>query len=334
MRTAGNGSRHGGNAGGCRDICAKMTTLCVKSVPHNIFHISNFATYSNRNFSRGRTLAPSIKMKTIRKLIMTATAIGLALLLSGCSVIDYHPYDTRFDGATGINARNVARIEANCAGRTSLRFVLISDTQRWYDETHACVDAINARGDVDFVVHCGDLTDFGATKEFEWMRSELERLSMPYVCLLGNHDCLGTGADVFRKMYGLPDFSFNAGDTHFLCLNTNAFEYDYSVAVPDFNFIKTDLAALPSTVRRTIVAMHAQPTSEQFNNNVSDVFQEKIKLFPGLAFCMCGHGHHTQANDLYGDGVLYYECGSAKFREYVVFTLNEDGGYSYEVVEY
>ena len=124
------------------------------------------------------------------------------------------------------------------------------------------------------------------------------------------------------------------GNTHFLCLNSNAFEYDYSVAVPDFNFIKTDLAALPSTVRRTIVAMHAQPTSEQFNNNVSDVFQEKIKLFPGLAFCMCGHGHHTQANDLYGDGVLYYECGSAKFREYVVFTLNDDGGYSYEVVEY
>ena len=265
---------------------------------------------------------------------MTGTAIGIALLLTRCSVIDYHPYDTRLDGATDINARNLARIEANLAGRTSLRFVLISDTQRWYDETHACVDAINARGDVDFVVRCGDLTDFGVTNEFEWMRDELERLRVPYVCLLGNHDCLGTGADVLRKMIGMPDFSFNAGDTHLLCLNTNAFEYDYSVAVPDFNFIKNDLAALPSTVRRTIVAMHAQPTSEQFNNNVSEIFEEKIRQFPGLAFCMCGHGHHTQVNDLYGDGVLYYECGSAKFREYVVFTLNADGGYNYEVVEY
>ena len=265
---------------------------------------------------------------------MTATAIGLALLLSGCSVIDYHPYDTRFDGATGINARNVARIEANCAGRTSLRFVLISDTQRWYDETHACVDAINARGDVDFVVHCGDLTDFGATKEFEWMRDELERLTMPYVCLLGNHDCLGTGADTFRYLFGEPNFAFNAGDTHFLCLNSNAFEYDYSVAIPDFGFITADREALPATVRRPVVAMHAQPTSDQFNNNVANLFQYEIRRYPGLAFCMCGHEHKLQVNEWFGDGILYYECGAAKKRQYIVFHLLSNGTYDYEVVNY
>ena len=87
-------------------------------------------------------------------------------------------------------------------------------------------------------------------------------------------------------------------------------------------------------MKRTVAAMHSQPTSEQFNNNVSDLFQEEIKKFPGLQFCVCGHGHHTQVNDLYGDGVLYYECGAAKMREYLVFDLNEDGTYSYEVVEY
>ena len=49
---------------------------------------------------------------------------------------------------------------------------------------------------------------------------------------------------------------------------------------------------------------------------------------------MCGHGHTTQCNDLFGDGVLYYECGAAKKREYVVFTLTEEGGYKHEVVTY
>lgn len=157
---------------------------------------------------------------------------------------------------------------------------------------------------------------------------------MPYVVLLGNHDCLGTGADTFRWMFGDPNFSFNAGDTHFLCINTNAFEYDYSTAVPDFGYISTDRNAVPDSVRRTIVAMHAQPTSEQFNNNVSHLFQYEIKQYPGLTFCMCGHGHTTQCNDLFGDGVLYYECGAAKKREYVVFTLTEEGGYKHEVVTY
>lgn len=220
------------------------------------------------------------------------------------------------------------------AGRDSMRFVLISDTQRWYDETNDAVKSINQRGDIDFVVHCGDISDFGVTKEFELQRDILLKLKVPFVVLLGNHDCLGTGEDAYVYIFGNPDFSFTAGDTHFVCLNTNAFEYDYSTAVPDFSFIKQDYESVPETVRRTVVAMHAQPTSDQFNNNVSDLFESEIRKYPQLAFCMCGHGHKTQINDLYGDGVLYYECAAAKSREYIVFTLKNDGSYDSEVVKY
>lgn len=255
-------------------------------------------------------------------------------MLTSCDMIDYHPYDARVDGAHDINSQNIRRIEEACAGRKHLRFVVISDTQRWYDETRDAVEYINARGDVDFVIHCGDLSDFGVTKEFELMRDELEKLQVPYVCLLGNHDCLGTGADVFRYIWGNPDFSFQAGDTHFLCLNTNAFEYDYSTAVPDFTFIRNDREQLPDGVTRTVVAMHAQPTSEQFNNNVAYIFQEEICKFPALAFCICGHGHYTQDNEWFGDGIHYYECAAAKKREILVFTLKEEGGYDYEVATF
>lgn len=270
-------------------------------------------------------------MKTFKNLLVLST---VAFVLSGCDMIDYHPYDTRVDGAHGINERNMARIEEACAGRDSVRFVLISDTQRWYDETNDAVASINARDDIDFVVHCGDISDFGVTKEMELQRDIFEKLDVPYVVLLGNHDCLGTGADTFRYIFGNPDFSFNAGDTHFLCINSNAYEYDYSVDIPNFSFIRADRDSLPADVRRTVVAMHAQPTSEQFNNNVAEYFEEQIKMYPGLSFCMCGHGHKTQVNDLFGDGVLYYECAAATSREYVIFTLKRDGGYEYEVIEY
>ena len=92
--------------------------------------------------------------------------------------------------------------------------------------------------------------------------------------------------------------------------------------------------SLSAASTRTVVAMHAQPTSDQFNNNVSDLFEWEIRKYPGLSFCLCGHGHKTQVNDLFGDGVLYYECGAAKKREYLLFTLKADGSYSYEVVSY
>lgn len=277
-------------------------------------------------------------MKTLPDKIFFWLSRGALLLgstaFSACELIDYHPYDTRVDGKSHINAQNIERIEAATAGKKAIRFVLISDTQRWYDETKAAVKSINARDDIDFVLHCGDLTDFGVTREFEVQRDILEGLRIPYVALLGNHDCLGTGADVYRYIFGNPDFSFNAGDVHFLCINSNAFEYDYSVDIPNFSFIREDLGSLPSNVQRTVVAMHAQPTSEQFNNNVSELFEYEIRKYPGLAFCMCGHGHHTQVNEWFGDGVLYYECAAAKQREYLVFTLKEEGGYNYEIVEY
>lgn len=277
-------------------------------------------------------------MKTLPDKIFFWLSRGALLLgslaFSACELIDYHPYDTRVDGKSHINAQNIERIEAATAGKKAIRFVLISDTQRWYDETKAAVKSINARDDIDFVLHCGDLTDFGVTREFEVQRDILEGLRIPYVALLGNHDCLGTGADVYRHMFGNPDFTFNAGDVHFLCINSNAFEYDYSVDIPNFSFIRNDIETFPDNMRRTVVAMHAQPTSEQFNNNVSELFEYEIRKYPGLAFCMCGHGHHTQVNEWFDDGVLYYECAAAKHREYIIFTLDEEGGYSYETVDY
>lgn len=258
----------------------------------------------------------------------------LAALLAGCDVIDYHPYDTRVKGVHGLNAENVAQIEKNCAGRDMVKFAVISDTQRWYDETKAAVDNINARGDVDFVVHCGDLSDFGVTREFTIQRDILEKLNMPYVVLIGNHDCLGTGGDTYRYVFGDTNFTFDAGNFHFVCLNTNAFEYDYSTAIPNFAFIRADYANTPSTVTGTVVAMHAMPHSDQFNNNVADLFEAELLKYPQLKFCLCGHGHQRKVDDVFGDNMLYYECGAAKSREYLLFTMKPDGAYEYEVVEY
>ena len=147
---------------------------------------------------------------------------GILLLLYRCDLIEYHPYDVRLHGQTGINEKNIARIEESCKGKDTLRFVLMGDSQRWYDETEAFVKALNNRDDVDFVIHGGDISDFGLTKEFLWVRDIMEKLKVPYVALLGNHDILGNGMDVFLKVYGDENFSFRAGNTKFICLNTNA----------------------------------------------------------------------------------------------------------------
>lgn len=258
---------------------------------------------------------------------------AIMLCSGGCDLIEYHPYDTRITGHTGVNAKNSSRIEAAYAGRKGLRFALISDTQRHYDETTDVVAAINARGDVDFVIHGGDLSDFGATKEFLWQRDILDGLAMPYVVLLGNHDCLGTGKETFTAVFGEPNFAFTAGTTRFICLNTNAMEYDYSSPVPDFGFLEAELAKCTPEITRTVFAMHVRPFEFQFNNNVTKVFEHYVTSFPGVEFCVFGHEHRVMVEELFGDGVMYYGCPDIADRSYLLFTIYEQG-YDWKVVDF
>lgn len=255
----------------------------------------------------------------------------LCLWLAGCELIDYHPYDVRISGETDINATNMAQIESACLDKDTLRFITTGDSQRWYDETVDFVDNVNQRTDIDFVIHGGDLSDFGMTDEFLWQRDILNGLTVPYVALIGNHDCLGTGEDTYQAVFGDPNFSFVAGRVKFVCLNTNALEYDYSTPVPDFDFIANEQTDRADEFDRTVVCMHVRPYADEFNNNVAEVFEKYVLDFPGILFCTAAHEHRVYQLDVFGDGMMYYMSDCMKNRNYYIFTITPDG-YDYEVV--
>lgn len=248
-------------------------------------------------------------------------------------MFDYHPYDARFDGECDINSHAMGRIEEACRDKETLRVVFMGDTHGYYTAAKDFVKAVNGRTDIDFVVHGGDLTDCGTTREYEWIRDIMGGLNVPYVALIGNHDMLGTGDEVYRKMYGPMNFSFVAGRVRFVCLNTNATEYDYVAAVPDFNFMEEQLTTGLDRFDRTVVCMHAKPYCEQFNNNVVKVFDRYVQLFPGLLFCYYAHEHVLEAGDIYGNGIMYYGSASIEKRNYLLFTITKEG-YGYEVVSF
>lgn len=263
--------------------------------------------------------------------------IGIILsylfVFAGCDVIDYHPYDVRIKGETDINAKNIKKIEEKCSGKTTFRFIAMGDSQRWYDETEDFVKVVNQRDDIDFVVHGGDMSDFGLADEFMWQRDIMNKLNVPYVTLIGNHDCVGTGEESYRKIFGDPNFSFIAGKTKFVCLNTNAMEYDYSNPIPDFDFMEQEVTSRADEYDQTIICMHARPGSEQFNNNVSKVFQLYVLQFPNVLFCTNAHDHRISVDDIFDDGIIYYGSDCMKHRNYLVFTIKPEG-YDYEVVYY
>lgn len=276
--------------------------------------------------SRNASQMPKTMYMYIRFLLRSLPFLLIGL--ASCNAFEYHPYDVNVKGPTGLNAKNIASIEMQCYQKDTIRFALMGDAQRWYDDSNDFVDAINKRNDLDFVINPGDMTDFGLTREYEWMRDIMLRLKIPFVAIIGNHDILGNGSDTYHLIYGAENFSFVAGNTKFVCLNTNALEYDYSHPVPDFSFLKQELLH-PSGTTRTVAAMHVKPGDEQFNNNVQEVFHEYLKKFPDFCFAVHSHNHAINKNDIFGDGIMYYGEANIKQRHYFVFTLTPSR-YSYE----
>ena len=259
--------------------------------------------------------------------------IGLAVLLSSCGdVFDIHPYDVDVEGETGINTKQMAVIESRFANKDTLRVAFISDTHLWLSDAQDQVADVNSRN-VDFVVHCGDLTDTATGKEYEWSRDILMALNCPFVALIGNHDFLGTGDQTYRVMYGEMNFSFIAGRVKFLCINTNATEYDYLAAIPDFEYMEAEMAKDTTKVDRTIIVMHAPPYSDQFNNNVCKAFRRYLDFFPNLMCCVYGHNHNDKVSDIYDDGLIFYGIDCAAHRNYRIFTITPDG-YEVEKIVY
>lgn len=273
----------------------------------------------------------------------------VASLISSCDMVENQPYAARITGKTDLNT--IYARELSAAGlRLPFSFVFITDTQGSLDEMRQAIGIIRSRKDIDFIVHGGDLTDFGIVKEFIWARDIMEEAGIPYITVIGNHDCLGNGNDTFDYIFGPENFSFNIGPVHFLCLNTIALEYDYSRPVPDLDFIERDILSVaetnaqhPDSITHSIVVMHSRPYDEQFNNNVAKPFNYYISQLPGMdigksgsdtcdkGFCINGHNHAIAVSDIFDNGILYYQCADMGKRTFFIFTVTDDG-YDYETV--
>lgn len=255
----------------------------------------------------------------------------LMLFLFSCNALEYHPYDVHVK-RKGINAKNIALIEEQCAGKDTIRFVWMGDAQRAYDDLRDFVREINKREDIDFVMNGGDLADFGLNREFDWIEDQMEKLTVPYVSLVGNHDLLGNGNDVFKTMYGPFNYSFIAGHTKIICLNTNFLEFDYSEAVPDYSFMKEQLLdSLTREYHQTIVTMHAPPLGEQFDNNTADYFQYFVRSYKNILFCVHAHTHRNTIQEYFNDGIVYYGSANMLKRNYFIFTVSKNE-YTYESI--
>ncbi len=261
-------------------------------------------------------------MQTLYNLNYKLKALLLATLmlaLQACEEFEYSPYEVRLDGdEENINQRNIERIQAlGLAPTDTIRFILTADTQGFYEENAELVKHINQNEDADFLLLGGDVTDFGLAKEFKLVHDDLKRLKMPYVAVVGNHDAINNGKEVFQAMYGKFDISFAVGNSKFILLNTNYLEFDKKA--PDLDWLENELKT-SAGYENIFVVSHIPPKNNEFGPEKAERYKQLMNQY-NVRYSLHGHNHSFDYYFPEESKVPYLEAGATEKKEYVVFTV-------------
>lgn len=221
-----------------------------------------------------------------RLTLLIIALLFMALLTVSCH---YSPWETETSCRDFYqdNLQRLTKIELATQGQLAFNVAVISDLHNDLSDIKTAVERINQQKGVAFALVLGDMTNQGLAIEFEWSCNALAKLEVPRFYVIGNHDGISFGKDVFTKSFAPLDYAFTYKDVKFILYNDNAFEFPQA---PDYAFLSNEATVQPGEVRRlTIAASHSPSVTD------SHTEEEAAKLRQFLFdynVNLSLHGHH------------------------------------------
>ena len=244
--------------------------------------------------------------------------LSLFFMLMSCKRFMFHPNEIR-PQEKALNARNIEKIKA-LPPKQTFNFILLGDTQRFYDEVDDFIDHANTSDSISFVLIAGDLVDFGLNREYNWIAAKFGKLKIPYVAVIGNHDMLGNGRKIYAEMFGAENFSFNYGTNKFILFNSNSREVNYNGELPNINWLKQQLQ--DEGAENIFLLSHVPPFSVDFDSNLEDDYTALLAAQPKARLSMHGHEHQYKYLQPYENGPPYLVAAATQKRSYALVTVN------------
>ncbi|WP_031526411.1 metallophosphoesterase family protein [Dyadobacter crusticola] len=236
--------------------------------------------------------------------LKAALCILTVLFTSACEHFEFSPNQTiDRHSPRDLNAKNLEKLRQAPTDDT-VTIVLAGDSQRWYNELDKFVEKVNALQEVDLILLAGDISDFGLLQEFKWVDERLARLKKPYLGVIGNHDLVANGEQVFTSIFGPLDYSFVYDSIKFIAHNTNSLEYSER-KVPDMDWLVSQMEDTDA-VKHIITISHIPPFSQlEFNQELVQPYTSLLRNHPKMLLSL--HGHVHQHLDFYPfeDGIRY-----------------------------
>jgi predicted phosphodiesterase len=187
-----------------------------------------------------------------------------------------------------LTAKNIEVLAARPEPQGAFKIAALSDTHDDYDRFAKAVELINARGDIELVLHAGNMSDRGLLKELEWTAEILSRLQMPFFTAIGNHDAISEGKAIFLKMFGPYDYAFEWSGTKFVVFNSNTLEFPEEA--PDRGWLSSTLADHGSAERLVVLTHHAPHYPDDLEGGTTREYYKDLLRTAGIDVFIHGHG--------------------------------------------
>ena len=169
----------------------------------------------------------------------------------------------------------------------SFKVALIADSHGYFDVLEEAVNSINGNPSISFVIHLGDFAHNGMLFQYEKTIDILLKLQKPFFVILGNHDCLSNGREIYDQIFGSSDFSFLFGNSYFVLFNNNSWE----TSVSDFNtfYYMATAETENAAVKHRFALCHIPFfCDDRFSTEIQDGYMD---LLSKNDFDMTIHGH-------------------------------------------
>ncbi|MGG7664797.1 metallophosphoesterase family protein [Dyadobacter sp. BHUBP1] len=261
-------------------------------------------------------------LQNVKEYLTILTILTLATLTTSCDQFEFSPNQS-FDHSSpsNLNAQNLARLRRNAENDT-VTIVFAGDTQRWYDEQERFVKKVNSLESVDLVLLAGDISDFGLLQEFKWVQKRLSALRAPYFGIIGNHDMVANGRQIFQQMFGPLNYSFVYGGIKFIAHNTNGLEAP-GENIPDIGWLAHELQNAEGA-DYLITISHVPPfNAVEFGTESVKPYTDLLQNTPNLLLSLHGHVHQHQDFYPFGNKVHYMTSFSFGQSAFVLLQISK-----------
>lgn len=247
-----------------------------------------------------------------------------SLLLSSCkrpfeySVLEVRPL------AKDLNTINIEKIQS-LKPKDHFTFFFISDTQVAYDQLESFVKMVNKlpEDSVSFILNGGDVADYGTNFEYNYYYDNIKKLKTPIVTIIGNHDMLGNGRELYKQYFGSENFSFSYGETGFILFNSNSREVAFDGSLPNLSWVENEIKSFENK-RNIIYLSHITPDNFDYDQSKKAQHGQLVSSAPNSRLSLHGHTHSYHETEVFNDGIPYVTTPTLKRRSFVRVIVQGD----------